>query len=138
MKTITLENDKYILEGNEITLEQIFGFRFRKHNSDGSIIIYDSAEDIPVPVPEFNLESHKEEAYKLFDEKYREHYSALDYSGEWEVVQALNSTYAQEAQDLIAWYWDSYETIKQYLATVTEVTAKQPVEVIEMLPILVI
>jgi len=138
MKTITRENDKYILEGNEITLEQIFEFPFRKHNGDGSIIIYDSAEEIPVQPYEFDIESHKEEIYKLFDEKYQEYYSALDYSGEWEVVQAINSPYATEAHALIAWYWSSFEIIKSYLSTVTEETSVTPSNLIDGLPLFVL
>lgn len=138
MKTITLENNKYILDGNEITTEQIFDYSFRKHNGDGSITIYDSAEEIPVPAYEFDIEAHKEEIYKLFDEKYREHYAALDYSGEWEVVQALNSPYSTEAQALIAWYWASFEVIKTYLATVTSDTAVSSKSIVDGLPDFVI
>lgn len=136
MKLITLQPDNsFLLDGNDISMDEIYAYKFRIHRPDGDIEIYDRREDMPVPVQAFDLDGYKQQVNEAHTQLYNNLWLSLGYMSEAEITtwsntlkkDALSVAWKAEAKAVLSWFCETTIIVYKYLDDVTEQTA-QPVE----------
>ncbi len=77
----------------------------------------------------WSKEAHLAEINALHEAEFDSRLRAAGYVGRWELVAAASDAaneYNQEAKTILTYWWDGWNAIETYAATVTEDTAQSP------------